>query len=102
MFKSVVASVFVAVISLVPMTALGKPGESIMFARSSSSVVSSTFNKQSLIDATDIRGSGSIGAVKSAAAKPHGYDTNEPTLFSGWLLAGALLGFVMLSNRRGV
>jgi hypothetical protein len=102
MFKNVVVSVFVAVISLASISAVATTEESIWLAKKSLSTVNSVISKQSLVDVTDIGSTTSSYEIKGAIVKSHNNETREPTLFSGWLLAIALFGFVMMSNRRGV
>ncbi|MEQ1599436.1 MAG: hypothetical protein ABL880_08755 [Methylotenera sp.] len=102
MFKSVIVSVFVAVISLMPMTASATVEENVRLAKKSLIFENSAISMQSIATVTGISSAASSYEIKSATVKSQDNDTSEPTLFSGWMLAVALLGFVMMSNRRGV
>jgi ssDNA-binding replication factor A large subunit len=102
MYKSVIVSVFVVVISLTSMTALATVEETVRPAKKSLSLENSVLSMQSIIAVTDIRSAASSYDVKGTVVKSHDNDTSESKLFSGWMLALALFGFVIMSNRRGV
>jgi len=102
MFKSAIVSVFVAVISLTSMTALATAEETVKLEKKLLSLENSVISMQSLAEIADIRSAASSYEVKGAIVKSQDNDTSESTLFSGWILAIALFGFVMMSNRRGV
>jgi hypothetical protein len=102
MFKSVIVSVFVVVISLTSMTALATVEETVRFANKLLSLENSAISMQSIVEVTDIHSAASSYDVKGKTVKSQDNDTSESKLFSGWILAIALFGFVMMSNRRGV
>jgi hypothetical protein len=102
MFKSTIVAVFVAVISLTSMTALATTEETIKHEKKLLSLENSVFSMQSPVEISDNRSAASSYEVKGAIVKSQDNDTSEPTLFSGWMLAMALFGFVAMSNRRGV
>jgi hypothetical protein len=102
MFKSTIVAVFVAVISLTSTAAFATTEETIRLEKKLLSFENSVLSTQSLVAIADNRSSASSYEVKGAIVKSQESDTGEPTLFSGWMLATALFGFVILSNRRGV
>jgi hypothetical protein len=102
MFKSVIVSVFVAVISLTSVTTLAMTEEPVSLAKKSLSLVNNAISMQSLVEVIEIRSAAKGNEVKGVIVKSQDTDTSGSKLFSGWILAIALFGFVMMSNRRGV
>jgi hypothetical protein len=103
MLKSAIVSVFVAVISLTSMSAFATVKETVEYEKKSLSLENSIISMQSLVEIEEnFRSAASSYEIKGATVKSRVNDTSEPTLFSGWVLAIALFGFVMISNRRGV
>jgi hypothetical protein len=102
MLKSTIVTVIVAVISLTSMTALATTEETIRPEEKLLSLENTVLSLQSPVEIADNCSTASSCEVKGAIVKSQDNDTSEPTLFSGWMMAMALFGFVAMSNRRGV
>lgn len=103
MLKQFVIALFLTFFSLTSVTALAeaahanikKRAVSIAFMQGSNKYTNSSNN-----DTDNIEIVADLNTIKTrgAAVKPEANNSEK----SGWLLAFALIGFVMLSNRRGV
>lgn len=83
---------------MMPMASSATGNESVGDIKSSFGVGNGTVHKELPVQ---VAGNNS-GQPKSAVPQSRVVDESEPALPTGWLLAMALLGFVMFSNRSGV
>ncbi|MGB2833241.1 MAG: hypothetical protein WBC07_09845 [Methylotenera sp.] len=97
MLKKAILLMFVGVVSSVSMTILAASSDSVK-ATDRTLTISTTVNDQV---PKQVAAAGTVGANDAIASVTKG--ESEATLpATGWLLFITLLGFVALSNRRGI